>query len=131
MSLTSAKGKSSPSSQQLSKSKIKKKIRDTERLLRQKDLPPQITVDQERKLKALKLSLDEGEKTQKEIKIFSRYKMVRFFERKKLARKFIQTKKQLTACTVASDKSKLESKLSLLERQLNYVVVSTSTYSLH
>ena len=114
------------SKDQPSLSKLKKSIRDTKRLLQKPNLPAHIAVDQDRKLKALQLALDDLVKEQKADLVSSRYKMIRFFERKKLARKLIQVQKQISACTDSQERQVLLDSLSLLKLQYNYVAVSKS-----
>ncbi|KAH3899410.1 Efg1p SCDLUD_004853 [Saccharomycodes ludwigii] len=65
--------------------KIKKKIRDTERLLTKKKdtLPDTVKIEMERKLDALKLELANAKIRTKATKNAKKYHMVRFFERKK------------------------------------------------
>ncbi|SMN22398.1 similar to Saccharomyces cerevisiae YGR271C-A EFG1 Essential protein required for maturation of 18S rRNA [Maudiozyma saulgeensis] len=72
--------------------KIKKRIRDIERLLvKKKDiLPDTVILEKERTLEALKLELNGAELNQKAKKYSSKYHMVRFFERKKALKKYNQ-----------------------------------------
>lgn len=68
--------------------KIKKRIRDLERLLsRKRDvLPDTIIIGKERTLEALKLELENAKLKQKAKENAKKYHMVRFFERKKALR---------------------------------------------
>jgi len=72
--------------------KIKKRIRDIERLLvKKKDtLPDTVILEKERTLEALKLELNSAELNQKAKKFSTKYHMVRFFERKKALKKYNQ-----------------------------------------
>ncbi|XBW36886.1 hypothetical protein QEN19_002465 [Hanseniaspora menglaensis] len=65
--------------------KIKRKIRDIERLLAKKKdtLPDTILIEKERYLKTLNLELRNNELKQKAQKYSKKYHMVRFFEKKK------------------------------------------------
>lgn len=65
--------------------KIKRKIRDIERLLAKKKetLPDTILIEKERYLKTLNLELKNNELKQKAQKYSKKYHMVRFFEKKK------------------------------------------------
>ena len=75
--------------------KIKKKIRDIERLLKKDNVPANIRIDNERALKALKVELANKQQDHKTQKIAKKYHMVRFFERKKALRKLKQARKEL------------------------------------
>lgn len=74
--------------------KVRKRIRDIERLLKRESIPADIRVDKERELKALNVTLDDAAHDQKIKKIAKKYHMVRFFERKKAIRKLKQAVKQ-------------------------------------
>lgn len=74
-------------------SKLKKKIRDIERLLKKDNIPAHIRVDNERSLKALKVDLVNTQKSLKAKEVAKKYHMVRFFERKKAIRKLKQAMK--------------------------------------
>ncbi|SCU79559.1 LADA_0B01530g1_1 [Lachancea dasiensis] len=75
--------------------KIKKKIRDIERLLqRKKDvLPDTVLIEKERALDALRLELQNAEMRVKVQNNAKKYHMVRFFERKKALRRYNQAVK--------------------------------------
>ncbi|SCU86669.1 LANO_0C08812g1_1 [Lachancea nothofagi CBS 11611] len=75
--------------------KIKKKIRDIERLLQKKKdtLPDTVLIDKERALEALKLELKNAELRVTAQNNAKKYHMVRFFERKKALRKYNQALK--------------------------------------
>lgn len=75
--------------------KIKKKIRDIERLLKKQNVPANIRIDNERALKALNVELTSKQQDNKTQKIAKKYHMVRFFERKKALRKLKQARKAL------------------------------------
>lgn len=70
--------------------KIKKRIRDIERLLAKKrdTLPDTVIIEKERSLQALKYELDQAQLKQKVKKNSKKYHMVRFFERKKAMRRY-------------------------------------------
>lgn len=70
--------------------KIKKRIRDLERLLSRKreTLPDTIIVEKERTLEALKLELENAKMRSKIKHNAKKYHMVRFFERKKALRRY-------------------------------------------
>ena len=77
--------------------KLKKRIRDIERLLKKKKdiLPDTVIVEKERTLEALRMELETAELRSKAKKNVSKYRMIRFFERKKSLRKYKQVAKQL------------------------------------
>lgn len=77
--------------------KLKKRIRDIERLLRKKKdvLPDTVLVDKERTLDALRMELETAELRTKAKKNASKYHMIRFFERKKALRRYKKAAKQL------------------------------------
>lgn len=101
--------------------KIKRKIRDIERLLNKKRdaLPDTVILEKERTLEALKFELKTSELKQKAKKNARKYHMVRFFERKKALRRYKQALKQ---SKLASDDEKVQE--SLLQRKIDlcYVV---------
>lgn len=70
--------------------KIKRKIRDIERLLAKKKdtLPDTILIEKERYLKTLNLELKNNELKQKAQKYSKKYHMVRFFEKKKALKSY-------------------------------------------
>lgn len=76
--------------------KIKKRIRDLERLLARKrdTLPDTILIEKERSLDALRHELDQAHLKQKVKKNATKYHMVRFFERKKALRRYKQALKK-------------------------------------
>uniref|UniRef100_A0A060T480 rRNA-processing protein EFG1 n=1 Tax=Blastobotrys adeninivorans TaxID=409370 RepID=A0A060T480_BLAAD len=67
--------------------KIKKKIRDLNRLLRKPDLDADKRVECERALKSFQSQLEDAQYTNKVRTIAKKYHMVRFFERKKATRR--------------------------------------------
>ncbi|KAL3233388.1 rRNA-processing protein EFG1 [Nakaseomyces bracarensis] len=100
--------------------KLKRRIRDLERLLiKKKDtLPSNVIVEKERTLQALKLELENHDVKEQIKKNAKKYHMVRFFERKKALRKY---KKALK--TYNEDESEQnKSKLAEAEINLCYVV---------
>ena len=66
---------------------IKKMIRDTTRLLNRPNLPADLRREQERKLQALKVSLVDRQQAETERQMAVKYRMVKFFERKKALRR--------------------------------------------
>lgn len=76
--------------------KIKRKIRDIERLLAKKkdSLPDTILIEKERYLKTLHLELKHNELKQKAQKYSKKYHMIRFFEKKKAMKNYKKAIKQ-------------------------------------
>lgn len=114
-------------SQLTSKSKLKKKLRDIERTLRKENLPVNIRVEKERAVKALKLELEEKEMELKAATIIKKYRMIRFFERKKALRKYKQALKAVKdlEANESSEKKDLKKAKKVLrhcEVDLAYVV---------
>lgn len=66
---------------------IKKMIRDTTRLLNRPNLPADMRREQERKLAALQVALTDRQKGEVEREMAVKYRMVKFFERKKALRR--------------------------------------------
>ncbi|GMM39913.1 hypothetical protein FOG51_03945 [Hanseniaspora uvarum] len=87
--------------------KIKRKIRDIERLLAKKkdSLPDTILIEKERYLKTLNLELKHNELKQKAQKYSKKYHMIRFFEKKKSLKNY---KKALKAGKEDIKKEQLE-----------------------
>ncbi|ORX93849.1 hypothetical protein K493DRAFT_315785 [Basidiobolus meristosporus CBS 931.73] len=106
-----------------SASQLKKKLRDTQRLLKKEKLPADVRVNAERKLKAIQLQLDELQVSDKEKKLASKYRMVKFFERQKVTRKIKQCEKKLEADDLKSKERKsIETELKEHQVNLNYIL---------
>lgn len=75
--------------------KIRKKMRDIERLLKKDTLPAHVRNENERALKALGVELKNTQLNLKAKKTAKKYHMVRFFEKKKAIRKLKQARKSL------------------------------------
>lgn len=101
--------------------KIKKRIRDLERLLTRKrnSLPDTIIVEKERTLEALKLELENAQLRTKIKRNAKKYHMVRFFERKKALRRY---KKALKAVEESGGDQKCKEDLVQKSIDLCYVV---------
>lgn len=107
-------------------SKLKKKIRDIERLLKKDKLPATVRTDNERALKALNVDLQNTQLNLRSQKIAKKYHMVRFFEKKKAVRKLKQALKQLeeaTATDVRKDIKKVRKVVRHAEIDLVYVIL--------
>ncbi|QLL30236.1 hypothetical protein HG536_0A00530 [Torulaspora globosa] len=101
--------------------KIKKRIRDLERLLTRKrdSLPDTIIVEKERTLEALKLELQNAQLRTTIKRNAKKYHMVRFFERKKALRRY---KKALKAVEESDGDEKCKQDLIQKSIDLCYVV---------
>ncbi|ODV88015.1 hypothetical protein CANARDRAFT_26180 [[Candida] arabinofermentans NRRL YB-2248] len=78
----------------LGSAKIKKKMRDISRLLKRDNLPSAVRIENERALKALTLELENVQLNLKAKKLATRYHKIKFFERKKATRRYLQAKKE-------------------------------------
>ncbi|KAK6462531.1 rRNA-processing protein EFG1 [Scheffersomyces coipomensis] len=111
-------------------SKIKKKIRDIERLLKKDNLPANVRVENERSLKALKVELGNTKLNLKAKEISKKYHMVRFFEKKKAVRKAKQARKEfeeVSKAGVRKEIKKARKKLRHSEVDLAYIVLFPKT----
>ncbi|CAI4063054.1 Efg1p SKDI_07G5200 [Saccharomyces kudriavzevii IFO 1802] len=101
--------------------KIKRRIRDLERLLRKKKdiLPSTVIIEKERNLQALRLELQNNELKNKIKANAKKYHMVRFFEKKKALRKYNKLLKKSNESTVDKD---LQDKLRAAKIELCYVI---------
>lgn len=88
--------------------KVKKKIRDIQRLLRKDNLPADVRHENERALKALQVDLDNTQARLRAAKNAKKYHMVRFFERKKALRKLKQARKALAEAEEAGVKKDIK-----------------------
>lgn len=111
--------------------KIKKKIRDIERLLKKNDkLPADKRVEYDRALKALKVELQNTQVQLKAKEIGKKYHMVRFFEKKKAIRKLKQLRKQFEEVNqtgIRKDIKKIRKQLRHGEVDLAYVILFPKT----
>ncbi|KAK3751993.1 hypothetical protein QZH41_010959 [Actinostola sp. cb2023] len=87
----------------------------------QDDIPATVRVAQERMLSMLKDNLKESAREQKERKILKKYKMVKFFEKRKITRMYKSCVNDLTQCTDQQQRKELENRLKLLKQQWNYI----------
>ncbi|RLV93526.1 hypothetical protein JA1_002273 [Spathaspora sp. JA1] len=113
-------------------SKIKKKIRDIERLLGKKNsnLPADKRIEYDRALKALHVELGNAQMQIKAKEIAKKYHMVRFFEKKKAIRKLKQLRKQFEEATkteVRKDIKKARKAVKQGEIDVAYVVMFPKT----
>ncbi|KAI9272025.1 hypothetical protein BY458DRAFT_555563 [Sporodiniella umbellata] len=95
-----------------SASKIKKRIRDVQRMLRSKDrFSAQAITESKRKLRTLQYELGEKAIDEKEKKMATKYHKVKHFERKKIERKINQTKLLLEKETNEDKKQSIQAEL--------------------
>lgn len=105
-------------------SKIKKKIRDIERLLKKENLAADVRVENERALKALKVELKNSEVEMKSKKTAKRYHMVRFFERKKAIRRLKNAKRALKQAMESKDeKEEKKAKTIVYQNEVDLIYV--------
>ncbi|EDO30214.1 predicted protein [Nematostella vectensis] len=81
------------------KKSLRDQLRSVQRLLRQENLPANMRVAQERILNMLEKELRDKAKEDRDKKIAKKYKMVKFFELRKVQRKYNNCKKNLDTCT--------------------------------
>nr|CAG8485276.1 12027_t:CDS:2 [Entrophospora candida]CAG8535747.1 5493_t:CDS:2 [Entrophospora candida] len=114
----------------MSISTLKKKIRDTERILRRttekSSAKGQLSL--ERQLKALKIIYIEKLTSSRENEIVSKYRMVKHFDRKKVERAIKKTEKLIDTAEDDQEKNELEEKLRELKIDYNYVMKYLSLY---
>eukprot|EP00118_Oscarella_pearsei_P026674 m.310272 g.310272 ORF g.310272 m.310272 type:complete len:240 (+) comp50580_c0_seq1:33-752(+) len=100
----------------------KQKIRDIRRLLKREDLPATVRQTQERMLALLQGEVKETDVRKRAKKMAKKYKMVKFFDRRKVSRKLKATNRR--ACTVKDEveKRKLLESIEELKKDYNYAV---------
>ncbi|CUM62783.1 uncharacterized protein PRCAT00000341001 [Priceomyces carsonii] len=111
-------------------SRLKKKIRDIERLLKKNNLPADVRNENERGLKALRVELEHSQVSSKAKKTAKKYHMVRFFEKKKVVRRLKQAKKNLDEVSkteVRKDIKKARKAVKQYEIDLAYVLLYPKT----
>ncbi|KAI5847748.1 hypothetical protein DFP73DRAFT_621865 [Morchella snyderi] len=102
-------------------STLNKKIRDLTRFLAKKTtLPADVRLDSERALDAFRHELKAAKNSAREDKIAEKYRMVRFFERKKASRKLDQLVRRRRDSTEADEA--LERLIHEAEVEVNYTV---------
>ncbi|KAI8920785.1 hypothetical protein DFJ77DRAFT_436923 [Powellomyces hirtus] len=67
--------------------KLRKSLRDAQRILRRPTIPATLQVDLERRIKAIMLKIAERERKDKEDALWVKYKYLRFVEQKKIQRR--------------------------------------------
>ncbi|CAO0801754.1 unnamed protein product [Mucor circinelloides] len=109
----------------LSAGKIKKKIRDTQRMIGKKDLPANLLTEAKRRLRVLEFDLGEKIIDDHERDNAAKYHAVKHFERKKAERKLKQAKKALETESKKEDAdpakiARLEETVTEMEIKLLY-----------
>ncbi|ODV92569.1 hypothetical protein CANCADRAFT_18384, partial [Tortispora caseinolytica NRRL Y-17796] len=99
---------------------LKKKLRDTERILKKQGIPETIKRAAERKLKDFKDQLKEREDRLKNDKMAKKYKMVKFFEQKKTLRKLKTCISQVDGAS-DQEKAKLHDLADQYKTNLAYI----------
>ncbi|XP_068707168.1 uncharacterized protein [Montipora foliosa] len=100
---------------------LKNKARDVQRLLKKPNLPATVRVEKERMLQMLRESIKDKGNQEKEKKIMERYKRVKFFEKRKLFRKYNICVKDLNECKDNETRDNLQKKLEEIKLQWNYI----------
>ncbi|AOW29895.1 rRNA-processing protein EFG1 [Candida albicans P57072] len=111
--------------------KIKKKIRDIERLIKKNpNLPADKKIEYDRALKGLKVELQNSQVQNKAKVLAKKYHMVRFFERKKAVRKLKNLRKEferISQTGIRKDIKKARKQLRHGEIDLAYVILFPKT----
>ncbi|EMR10479.1 hypothetical protein PNEG_01192 [Pneumocystis murina B123] len=103
-------------------SRLKKKIRDLERLVRRGSIPADAQLDKERQLQSLYFDFKTIRESKKKHVLEEKYKMVRFFEKKKAIRYLKQARKQLMEANDEDEKKRLENIIHQRQVDLNYII---------
>ncbi|XP_073251933.1 uncharacterized protein [Porites lutea] len=101
---------------------LKNKLRDVQRLLKKSDLPATVRVVQERMLEVLKETIKDKAKEDKEKIIIQRCKKVKFFEKRKLFRKYKTCLRELKECSENEERNALWKELEEIKLQWNYII---------
>ncbi|KAH8495680.1 hypothetical protein Peur_055615 [Populus x canadensis] len=101
---------------------LKNQIRSVERMLRKKELPPEVREAQEKRLEELKKQQEIHTRLALERKIFLRDRKIKFFERRKIERRTRRLEKlQRASSGQAAQDVDLADQLSKLKEDLEYV----------
>ncbi|KAI9811275.1 MAG: 18S rRNA maturation protein [Thelocarpon impressellum] len=102
---------------------LKKKIRDTGRLLeRAEAMPADVRLNHERALAAYTQELAAADAEKRRQKMIKKYHMVRFFERQKATRLLKKLRKTLAASSSAEDRQALERRVHEADVDLHYAL---------
>ncbi|XP_028404991.1 rRNA-processing protein EFG1-like [Dendronephthya gigantea] len=102
---------------------IKQRIRSIKRLLNKPDIAADVRVSQERMLKFMQSKLEEQQqyKNESQTKMIKKYKMVKFFEKRKLWRQHRSVVKELRDSPNSQRTEELQRILNKILRDINYV----------
>ncbi|RDD41836.1 rRNA-processing protein EFG1 [Trichoplax sp. H2] len=103
------------------KKPLKRQMRDAERLLRNPKLQDNIRQEKELLIEKLSSQLKQNKSKLKAAKYAKKYKKVKFFEKKKLTRRYLSLRKKLKNCET-EDSGELHEEMKQVEAQLNYVI---------
>ncbi|KTW32754.1 uncharacterized protein T551_00239 [Pneumocystis jirovecii RU7] len=103
-------------------SRLKKKIRDLERLIKKGTIPADVQIEMEREIQSLRFDLKNVHELKKKHALEGKYKMVRFFEKKKAFRRLKQAQKQLMEVYDENEKKKLQEIVHRCHVDLNYII---------
>lgn len=99
----------------------KQRLRSVKRLLSKPDLPATVRVSQERMLHLLQNTLEEEQQSRKDSKMIKKYKMVKFFEKRKLWRQLRATLKELEMAPSLVKVKELEAFQKKILKDMNYI----------
>ncbi|XP_062516440.1 uncharacterized protein LOC134191833 [Corticium candelabrum] len=99
----------------------KQRARDIKRLLKRDNIPATVRQTQERVLALLETEVKDEQDNRKVKKLAKKYKMVRFFDRRKLTRKLKKVNRQISVCKDESERATLSEQLDVLRKEYNYV----------
>lgn len=100
----------------------KQRARDIKRLLKRENVSATVRQTQERMLTLLEAEMKDDREDQRVKKWTKKYKMVRFFDRRKLVRKMKALNRQIAECEEESERAILSDHLTVLRKEYNYVV---------
>ncbi|XP_064404550.1 uncharacterized protein LOC135349849 isoform X2 [Halichondria panicea] len=105
------------------KRSLKQQIRDTQRLLTKEDLPETVRLTKERVLKSLHGELNDKASQRQKQKISKKYRMVKFFDKRKVVRRLSRACKEFSEGGLTEDeRSELSVMIQRLIQELNYTV---------
>ena len=110
-----------PSAQREGGRPIQKRIRDLERRLARGNLPDELRVQKEAEVKELRQQQQEERVNSAEEKVARRYKMVKFFEERKLIRRIRSAEKRKNAGGTPEEQAAVNAELATLHEDLEYV----------
>jgi hypothetical protein len=97
-------------------------VRDIKRLLKRENVPATVRQTQERMLSLLETEIKDCQDVCRAKRLTKKYKMVKFFDRRKLSRKLKACNRQLTVCEDEEERTMLSDQLTVLRKEYNYVI---------